>query len=142
MTVIYDQPIAKVVYLPESNTIYCIWRKGTSAEQYRDVFYHILEKFREYGAVTYLSDIRHQGIVGTESRKWLEGEIIPEAIKAGMRHIYVITSEDAFKKFYLDRVKSEVNKQSSIVKTEYFTTEENALLACAEVNITGRSTAV
>ncbi|MFA0963886.1 hypothetical protein AB9P05_18920 [Roseivirga sp. BDSF3-8] len=134
MTLVYNERHARVVYLPESSTLYCTWLKGTTPEQYRDVFNHILKGFQDYGAKTYLSDIQKQGIVGTESRKWLESTIIPEALKAGMRNIFVITSEDAFKKFYLDRVKNEVEKQSTIINTQYFPSEESALKACkAEV---------
>lgn len=132
MRTFYDKPHAIAVYHAERRTIHCTWRKTASIEEYRDVFLHVLDKFKEYKALTYLSDIRHQGIVGTESRKWLESNIIPEAVKAGMKNIYVVTSEDAFKKFYLERVKNEVDKQSSIINTRYFTSEEEALDACSE----------
>lgn len=73
----------------------------------------------------FLSDTRDQGIVNPENRKWFEKEMVPTAIKAGLKRVAVITNGNAFKRYYLIMILSAVNKLN--VPFRIFSEEQEAI---------------
>jgi hypothetical protein len=73
----------------------------------------------------FMSDIRNQGVVSPESRKWFEKEMVPAAMENGLKRAAVISGSNAFKMYYINLILSSVNKFNLPFKI--FNDEEKAV---------------
>jgi hypothetical protein len=120
MKEILDNEFASVFYDKTSNSIITVWKKPTTSEAYRGICNFVLQKIKEYGVEAIISDIYQQGLVGTENRLWLQSEIVPEVLKAGVRKIAIIAPNDVFSRFYIESVKNGAQAGLSDVELSYF----------------------
>ncbi|MBN2892113.1 MAG: hypothetical protein JXL97_09615 [Bacteroidales bacterium] len=108
--VLLDKEFAEVYYESDLNVITVIWRSIVDSKQYKETFEIILKGIGKYDIPLFLSDTRKQGVVDPKDRKWLETEIIPAALKAGLKYTATVLSKDIFKKYYLNKLKDESKK--------------------------------
>jgi hypothetical protein len=123
--VLIDEPYATVTYMPGFKFAKIVWNGRVSFEEYKHVFETILKNAEENETIRFASDLRKQGVVGPETRKWFEKEMIPRAIAAGLQRAAVITDANAFKRYYLNLILSSVNKFGLPFKL--FGTDEEAI---------------
>jgi hypothetical protein len=109
MKEILNSEFASVYHDETSNSIITVWKKPTTSEYYRAIFRFVLNKIKEYGVGSIISDIFYQGLVTTEDRLWLQKEIIPEAHKAGVNKVAIVAPSDVFSRFYIESVKNGTN---------------------------------
>jgi hypothetical protein len=103
-----------------------VWAGSPTPEQYKKAFLALLDHARKGNKITrFLSDTRNQGIVNPENRKWFEREMVPAAIEAGLKRAAVITSGNAFKRYYINLILSTVNKFNMPFKI--FSDEQEAI---------------
>jgi hypothetical protein len=99
-----------------------VWSGSPTPEQYKKAFLSLLDHAKKGNKVSrFLSDTRNQGIVNPENRKWFEKEMVPAAIKSGLKRTAVITNGNAFKRYYINMILSAANKFNvpfKIVSTE------------------------
>lgn len=127
MRVTFESDFARVAYDSGSNAVVTCWKKPVTIESYKETFSHILKSLQENHATAFVSDIKHQGIVGTTSRLWMQENILKEAIKNGLSKIGTAVSEDVFKKFYVGQEKNEMLIHNKKVEFRYFRYIEEAL---------------
>ena len=127
MRVTFESDFARVAYEGESNAVVTYWKKPVTIESYKETFAQILKTLKENKATSFVSDISHQGIVGTTSRLWMQENILTEAIRNGLRKIGTAVPEDTFKKFYVDQIKNEIRINNKTVEFRYFRYMEEAL---------------
>jgi hypothetical protein len=72
-----------------------------------------------------MSDIRNQGVVSPESRRWFEKEMVPAAVDNGLRRAAVVSGSNAFKTYYINLILGTVNKFGLPFKI--FNSEEKAM---------------
>ena len=120
MKEILDNEYASIFFDENSNSIITVWKKPATTEAYRGICSFILRKIKDFGVDAIISDIYHQGLVGTENRLWLQNEIVPEIYKAGVRKIGIIAPNDVFSKFYIESVKNGVQSDIADVELSYF----------------------
>ncbi|MBL3654635.1 STAS/SEC14 domain-containing protein [Fulvivirga sediminis] len=118
-----NDAFASITFEKELNTIVVIWKKIPSEEIYRGVFSQALIELHSKGADKWLSDIRKQGVVSPSNTQWLQEELLPKAVNAGLRRIAIIAEKDVFKQFYIDNIKTSISDTSEI---QYFDNEEGA----------------
>lgn len=92
------------MYVPDMSLIIIEWNGTLTNEQYRTAFVKALE-FQEKCTSpihNFMSDVRRQGIVNPDNRRWFETVALPRAIKQGLKHAAVIIDGNVFKKYYLN----------------------------------------
>jgi hypothetical protein len=116
----------RVVYDPERFIGKVIWTGSPTTEQYKIPFKVLLDWAAKGNKVTrFLSDTREQGVVNPENRKWFEKEMIPAAIKAGLKRAAAVTGGNVFKRYYVNMIISAVNKFGMPLRV--FSDEESAV---------------
>ena len=122
---ILNNDYAEISYDSELKLGKIVWKRKTSMEEYQHAFITLLEDIKVHGTENFLSDIRNQSVVSPEARKWFEAEMIPNAIKFGVKRAAVIFDGSVFKKYYLNMILQATNKFGLPLKM--FGTEEEAL---------------
>ncbi|HAN18107.1 MAG: hypothetical protein A2X13_04040 [Bacteroidetes bacterium GWC2_33_15] len=122
MKLLFEHEKANLFYNEDTNSIELIWKKNQDSETYKLMFTKAVEFMKTYKTTGFLSDIRKEGVVGTESTKWMQQEIIPKAISFGLKKIAVVMEADIFKEFYVKNLKKVTDKET----IKYFDSEESA----------------
>ncbi len=120
MKKILNNEFASISFDETSNSIITVWKRPTTSDSYRNVFTLAVESLIKYKADSFISDIFHQGIVGTENRLWLQNEILPKAYKGGLRKVATIAPNDVFSRFYVESVKNDEFYHSIDLEFRYF----------------------
>lgn len=110
--VILDEEHAKVSYVPEYKLVQIIWNGTITIEQYQRVFTITLD-FQEKELMpihNFMSDVRNQGVVNPENRKWFESYALPRAVKQGLKRAAVVFDGNIFKKYYLNLILQSTNR--------------------------------
>ena len=123
---IFKETYVRVVYDTERFIGKVIWTGSPTPEQYKVPFKVLLDFAAKGNKVTrFLSDTRDQGVVNPENRKWFEKEMVPAAIKAGLKRAAAVTGGNVFKKYYVNMILSAVNKFGMPLRV--FLDEESAV---------------
>ncbi|MEA3316997.1 MAG: hypothetical protein U9R54_03475 [Bacteroidota bacterium] len=102
-----------------------IWKRKTSLEEYKNAFIKLLSYAENHPADFFMSDITKQSVVSPEGRKWFETDMLPKAIKLGLKKAATITDGNVFKKYYVNMIIKSTNKFGLPLKL--FGTEEEAI---------------
>lgn len=125
--VVFESDFAETQFDAQSKSLINSWKKHPGNDEYKDTFRKILSLVKEKKAKVFISDVRNQGTIGTDARKWMEEEILKPAINAGLEKVAVVMDADIFKKFYLDNVKKAGSNAADHFQMEYFQNIEGAL---------------
>jgi hypothetical protein len=123
-TPVFNAPFAHVTYNPEKRMLVLIWDGNPAREEYKKPFEAMLEFGRRHPVDSMLSDISRQGIISPENRKWFEKEMMPEAVKAGLKRGAIVTNGNAFKLYYINLILSAVGKFP--ISTKLFNNQKDA----------------
>jgi len=91
---------------PEKDRAILIWKKKVvmNFEQFQIVYNAILD-YQKQSAVSYfISDVRDQGAMPPNYRKWFQEVVIPTAVKFGLKKTVIIFDGNVFKKYYLNHI--------------------------------------
>ncbi|MEO7991454.1 MAG: STAS/SEC14 domain-containing protein [Chryseolinea sp.] len=123
---IFESPSAVVYYVADKTLGKIVWRGSLTPEEYKKPFLALIDLAKKGTSVTrFMSDIRNQGVVSPESRKWFEKEMVPAAIANGLKRAAVISGSNAFKTYYINLILRSVNKFNLPFKI--FNDEEKAI---------------
>jgi hypothetical protein len=121
-----NEPHVRVIYDSDRLLGKIIWSGSPTQEQYKKPFLVLLDYAAKGNVITrFLSDTRDQGVVNPENRKWFEKEMVPAAMKAGLKRAAAITNANVFKRYYVNMIISAVNKFNMPLKV--FSDEESAI---------------
>src|SRR5687767_13935170 len=108
---ILEASYVTVYYIADKSLGKIVWHGVPTSEEYKKPFITLIDLAKKGSNVTrFLSDIRKQGIVSPDSRKWFEKEMVPAAIANGLKRAAVISGGNAFKTYYINLILSTVNK--------------------------------
>lgn len=110
LKVFIDESFAKVTLDEDIKLAKIEWRKACTPEEYKKCFMVLLEYQQKTPVSYFMSDIRNQGVVNPENRKWFETEALPRAIKQGLKKGCAIISGNIFKKYYINMILQATNK--------------------------------
>lgn len=106
-----DSEVAKVSVDEALNLGIIEWKNKVTPETYASAFQSLLDFAENKRNIYYfLSDIRNQGIVGPENRKWFETVALPKAISLGLKKAATIMDGNIFKKYYINMILSVSSK--------------------------------
>jgi len=102
-----------------------VWKRKTSVEEYKHSFITLFDFAKNNTTYFFLSDIRNQSVVSPEGRKWFETDLLPKAIKMGLKKAVSISDDNVFKKYYLNILIKSSKKFGLPLKL--FSNEEDAI---------------
>ncbi len=123
--ILQDKDYAEISYDRELKLGKIVWKRKASTEEYQYAFMVLLEYAKENPTDNFLSDIRNQGVVSPENRKWFETEMLPAAIEGGLKRAAVVFDGNVFKKYYINMIIKVSNKFGMPLKM--FNSEEEAI---------------
>ena len=125
--IILNESYVEVKYVAELKLIQVVWRGTFTYDQYKDAFIKSLDyqKTASIPVRNFLSDIRKQGVVNPDSRKWFEENALPRAVNQGLRRAAVVFDGNVFKKYYINIILQATNKFKLPFK--FFNTTEDAI---------------
>jgi hypothetical protein len=124
--VIFQEEYATVTYNDDLQLGKIDWHGNPDPEQYKKPFEAMLQLALSGVPVKkFLSDIRKQGIINPDSRKWFEKDMMPLAIREGLVCGASIFDGNAFKKYYMNMIIAASGKFGLPLKL--FNTEEEAI---------------
>ncbi len=109
---ILEESYVKATYVPEYKLIKVVWNGQISSENYRSTYLRVLDYQRDSDlpVENFIADLRKQGVVNPNDRKWFEQVAIQRAIEQGLKRASVITDANVFKKYYLNLILKATNK--------------------------------
>ena len=126
---ILDADYAKAMYHEEDSVVEIQWKKvkKMSIEEYKNALTLALD-YQEQNPEKvkfYLSDIRDQGILSPDYRKWFQDDAVPRALKNGLQAGAVVFEGNVFKKYYLNNIMNTTKKFG--IPFKFFGTREEAI---------------
>ncbi len=98
METIFESDFAALTYERELSVLIITWKdKKLNMEEYQRPFKIALDFMSKNPVDNYISDIRKQGIVSPDFRKWLQESALPEAAQAGLKRIAGVANVNVFK---------------------------------------------
>jgi len=107
---------ATISYSEEKRIGMIKWTGKCTSEEYREAFLFLIEQQKKYNLIRFLSDVRDQGVISPDDRKWFEHVAIPMSIELGLKAAAVIFIGNVFKKYYLNVILQATNKFGLPVK--------------------------
>jgi hypothetical protein len=91
---------------PEKKCVTVVWKKKIvmTLEQFQFVYNTIVEYHRKNPMSFIISDVREQGVMPPNYRKWFQEYALVEAVKGGLKKVAVIFDGNVFKKYYLNHI--------------------------------------
>jgi hypothetical protein len=125
--IIVNESYVEVKCVPELKLIQIVWKGTFTYDQYKDAFIKSLDYQKAAGIPisNFLSDIRKQGVVNPDSRKWFEENALPRAVNQGLKRAAVVFDGNVFKKYYINIILQATNKFKLPFK--FFSTSEDAI---------------
>lgn len=80
------------------------WLGSFSKDEYVDLFDQLFEDMKGKEIIGFYSDIRQQGVVSVEARKYFENVLTPRGKAMGIDKTGVVTDASPFKKYYLNTI--------------------------------------
>jgi hypothetical protein len=114
----------KITYYPEIEAVGICWTGYATSLQFREGSELVLKTLIEKKARKSISDIRQMKTISSQDQKWVETEILPRTIKAGLKATAVIRPEAYFTKVIADSITSKVDEE--VIKIAYFDDLEEA----------------
>lgn len=125
---IFKSSYAVAVFIPEKKCVEVTWHGNQTTDEYKAVFNALLKFQKESGfsVVGYVSDIRDQGVVNPNSRKWFEQVALPAAVSQGLKFAAVVFDGNTFKRYYLNLILQVANVYGLPLK--FFNSKEEAYM--------------
>lgn len=111
-----DNENVKAYFYPDIKLMHYIWKQRCVGEEYRNNYQKALDFASNHDATFFMSDIRKQGVIGPDDRKWFESVAIPGAIERGLTKAAVIFDGNTFKLYYLNILLRVFSKRSIPMK--------------------------
>ncbi|ELR71205.1 hypothetical protein C900_03009 [Fulvivirga imtechensis AK7] len=102
--IIIEEKYARAYYSRSLKVVGVVWDGIFTKEQYMDFFDRLLEFGRKNQVIGFFSDIRKQGVVPVDARKYFEKHVSPEAQRLGINKTGVVSDASPFKKYYLNTI--------------------------------------
>ncbi|MBL7856529.1 MAG: hypothetical protein JNM57_02480 [Cyclobacteriaceae bacterium] len=104
--IFFSNEASELAYDANLNVTVIHWKKNVSSEDYRITFTKVLETLKVYNTSAWIADVRNQGHIEDADQLWLLQNIIPEAVKNGLKRLAAVGFHDPSKKAYYERLKS------------------------------------
>ena len=97
-----DDEFLSGFYYPELKLMHYKWKQPCIKNHYKEKFEKGLIYADSVLVHYFISDIRKQGMVGSEDRRWFEQVALPKAIDKGLKKAAVVFDGNVFKMYYVN----------------------------------------
>ena len=129
METIFETDYAQIKFSDKGAYVLTRWlgKKNVSLEEFKEVFETTLNyQANNPGKVRFfISDMREQGIVPPEYRKWIQEVVLPRTVEYKLEQIAAIFSGNVFQKYYLNNILNSTKRFG--VNIKFFSKEEDAI---------------
>ena len=101
-----ENEAAQLFFDAELNTTVIVWKRKITSAEYRTVFDAILQTLRTYHSPGWIADLRKQGQVEVEDQIWFVNNVLPEAVRLGLKRIVTVGFRDPSRSVYYERMKA------------------------------------
>jgi hypothetical protein len=105
---LFESDTISLNYLKTERLLELIWKKNPSSTEFREIFTSALQFAQSHKISFFLSDMRNEGLIDLNNLKWLESEIIPAAIKIGIKKIAMVSEETFYSTLYAEIIKKKL----------------------------------
>ncbi len=98
--VFIDNEDVAAIYYFDQKLLHYVWKRPVKGDEYRNPFLSGLVYMKTHPTHYFVSDIRLQGVINPEDRKWVETDAVPKAIASGVIKAGVIFEGNVFKQYY------------------------------------------
>jgi len=102
--VFLENEAAQLFFDAELNTTVIVWKRNITSVEYRAVFDTILQTLRTYHSPGWIADLRKQGEIDAEDQIWFMNNVLPDAVRIGLKRIVAIGFKDPSRKGYYERM--------------------------------------
>jgi hypothetical protein len=106
MVNLFKEDYATAFVEPEKSLATVRWTKKVivTFDQYQFVYNAILNYHAQHPTPYFIADLREQGVMPPNYRKWFQEYVLPTAVKGGLKKAVVIFDGNVFKKYYLNHI--------------------------------------
>ncbi|QQS49745.1 MAG: hypothetical protein IPM71_08935 [Bacteroidota bacterium] len=122
--VFIDNENVTAIYYFDQKLAHFVWKQPAKGDAYRNPFLEALEYQKTHPTHYFVSDIRQQGVINPEDRKWFETDAVPKAIAGGVKKAGVIFEGNVFKLYYINILLKNFGKHG--VPMKFFNSPEEA----------------
>ncbi len=103
-------------YYKSERLVELLWKRTPTSDEFRDAYTLAAQYAQNHKVSCFLSDMRNEGIIDMSNIKWLESEIIPAAIKLGIKKIALVSEETFYSTLYAETLKKKLENSSMQVR--------------------------
>jgi hypothetical protein len=100
--VILDKDYALVTFIRKYKLGKIIWRRKPLTSEYRNSFHKLLDYTQVEPVEYFFSDMTNQGVISHDDREWFANQMLPMAIKAGLKRAAVLLDGNVIKTYYMN----------------------------------------
>lgn len=105
METVFESAYARLTYEEDLKLLTITWSNmKVTFEEYQKPFNVALDFMSQKPVDSYISDIRNQGIISPDYRKWLQETAMPRAAKSGLKRVIGVANVNVFKQYYINHV--------------------------------------
>lgn len=105
METVFESEYARLTYEEDLKLLTITWaNKKVTFEEYQKPFSEAIDFMAKKRVDSYISDIRNQGIISPDYRKWLQEIAMPRAANAGLKRVIGVANVNVFKQYYINHV--------------------------------------
>ena len=99
----FENECAQLYYDARTNCINIIWKRKITTKEYREIFETLIQTIRVFHSPGWIADLRNQGGVSEKDQEWFLHEVLPEAVRFGLRRNAVVRHDDQDKEPYYQK---------------------------------------
>jgi hypothetical protein len=128
MEIKLENQICKISYSGEKKCLYHIWKPATKSVgwgEIKNAFEKYVDSIMQTRPSSVIVDERDMGhVYSPEEQKWVDNEMMPKILSAGMTRIGIVKSKDAFVELATELMMDE--KNASKLQLKFVQTMEEA----------------
>jgi len=113
---LFESDTISLNFFKTDHLLELVWKKNPTTEEFRDIYTSAIQFAQKNKISFFLSDMRNEGLIDMKNLKWLEKEIIPAAIKVGVKKIAMVSEESFYSTLYAEMLKKKLENSTIQVR--------------------------
>jgi hypothetical protein len=104
-----DEPYLSIRWRSVPQILYAEWKGYATSAEFRAALLKGVQAIREHHVVGYVSDARKAKVFVTEDLQWVSEVWLPQALKAGLKRMAMVTADEGLGKAIIEEVAKEID---------------------------------
>jgi hypothetical protein len=124
--ILFESDTISLNFFKTERLLELVWKKNPTSAEFRDIYTSAIQFAQKNKISFFLSDMRNEGLIDMKNLKWLEKEIIPAAIKIGIKKIAMVSEDTFYSTLYAEMLKKKLENSTIQVRIHSDKTEAKA----------------